>query len=93
MDKNLWQMGRKQRGCRTGFTFSASGDDALAGTTYKCVRAKRGTKRMGQGIGLIGILSRNKQKREVNVRRLQLISDGLCKFFGGGLYLALLGKG
>ena len=92
MDDNLRQIGRKKRGCRAGFTFSALGDDALAGTTYKCVRAQRGTKRMGQSIGLIGMLSRNKEKREMNVRRRQLISDGLCEFFGGGLYLTLVGK-
>lgn len=86
-------MSRPKGGRRTGFNFTAGRDNAFA-----CAADQRhGTQGRAQGfrkgLGLVSMLSRNKEEGHINTRRPHLLADGFNQVISCSLGVTLAGQG
>ena len=70
-------MGGPERRRRSCFDLLPRGNDTLAGAPDKRGWVEGVAYCQGQGIGLIGMLDRDKQERDINASGAQLFSNGL----------------
>lgn len=76
LSDNSRQMGGPECRRRSRFEFLSCGDNTVTGAPNERGGPEGLAEGLGKGIGLIGVLDRDKQKRHIDVCGAQLFSNG-----------------